>query len=34
MDKKKEDFFNEEINLTDKAIKRIQAILNGENNGL
>jgi len=31
MDKKKEDFFNEEINLTDQAIKRIKAILNGEN---
>ena len=31
MDKNKQDFFNEEINLTDKAIQRIKAILNGEN---
>ena len=31
MNKKKEDFFNEEIHLTDKATKRIKAILNGEN---
>jgi len=30
MSKDKKDFFNEEINLTDKAIKRIKAILNGE----
>ena len=31
MNKNKKDFFNEEINLTDKAIQRIKAILNGEN---
>ena len=30
MTKNKKDFFNEEINLTDKAIQRIKAILNGE----
>ena len=31
MDKNKKDFFNEEIQLTDQAIQRIKAILNGEN---
>ena len=31
MNKDKKDFFNEEITLTDKAVKRINAILNGEN---
>ena len=31
MKKEKESFFNETINLTESAIKRVKAILNGEN---
>ena len=31
MNKEKESFFNETINLTESAIKRVKAILNGEN---
>ena len=29
MEKNKQDFFDEEITLTNKAIKRIKAILDG-----
>lgn len=31
MSKEKDDFFNEQIDLTENAVKRIKAILNGEN---
>ena len=31
MSKEKDDFFNEQIDLTENAVKRIKAILSGEN---
>ena len=31
MSKDKDDFFNEQIDLTENAVKRIKAILSGEN---
>ena len=31
MSKEKNDFFNEQIDLTENAVKRIKAILSGEN---
>jgi len=31
MNKEKDDFFNEQIDLTENAVKRIKAILSGEN---
>ena len=31
MSKEKDNFFNEQIELTENAVKRIKAILSGEN---